>query len=132
VVRAGAGADLVHPANLGPAAMLALLAGDPDLARVLQWPVSIGAVVVTFLAARRVADPVASLAVAATASLVTLPVTWYHYPAALLPFGVAALGRGGRGAWVVAAFVLVNVALVPLPLAWIGIGALLWATRGRD
>lgn len=98
VIQAGSGADLVDPRNAGPAAQIALLVGRTGtdgeaLARSLQIPITLLALVVTVVAARRLRDSVESLAWAAAASLVTLPVTWYHYPSALLPFGAAALFR---------------------------------------
>ena len=44
-------------------------------------------------------DPVESFAWATAASLATLPVTWYHYPSALIPIAVAAMLRAiGAGA----------------------------------
>ena len=48
----------------------------------------------------RRSDPLESFAWAAVASLATLPVTWYHYPSALLPIAIAALaaGTGSTGA----------------------------------
>ena len=39
-------------------------------------------------------DPVESLLWATFASIVPLPVTWFHHFGVLLPFGVAALARG--------------------------------------
>ena len=80
VVRAGSGADLVDPRNGGPAAQIALIvggAGPPAeaLARALLVPVTLGALAVTVIAAWRVRDAVDSLAWAAAASQVILPVT---------------------------------------------------------
>jgi hypothetical protein len=138
VVRAGSGADLVDPRNAGPAAQIALLIGDggssaEGLARTLQIPVTIGAVVVTALAAWRTHDTMESLAWAAAASLVTLPVTWFHYPSALLPFAAAAVLRSAgeprvRGL-VLGAAVVAAVAIAFLPLLYVAVGLVLAAVR---
>ena len=118
VVRAGSGADIVDPRNAGPAAVVVgvawrrrgrgPVAPDPGHARrPSRSPSSVAA---------RDRDVVESFAIAAVASLVTLPVTWYHYPAALMPVAIAAIlrardaarpadraprrrGGGRRGAW---------------------------------
>src|SRR5439155_626144 len=85
---------LADARNAGPAAQLALLLGGDDrFARTAQIAVTAAVLVVTVAAARRGGDPVARLAWAAAASLATLPVTWFHYPSALIPFGLAALFR---------------------------------------
>jgi hypothetical protein len=141
VVRAGSGADLVDPRNAGPAAQVALLFGGGSsnaeaLARTLQIPVTLAALVVTALAAIRLRDPVESLAWAAAASLVILPVTWYHYPSALIPFALAAVLRsrgtpaGARVAGLVgAAAVIAALAITWLPLMYASFGLVLGATR---
>jgi hypothetical protein len=141
VVRAGSGADLVDPRNAGPAAQIALLVGGggsaaEGLARTLQVPVALVALGVTAAVARRLADPLESLAWAAVASLVILPVTWYHYPAALLPFGVAALlrSRGGAdgrtvGALIVGAALVSALAIAWLPLLYVAVALLLAGVR---
>lgn len=142
IVRAGSGADLVDPRNAGPAAQIALLMGgggaaSEALARSLQIPISIGAIVLAIVAAIRVREPVESLAWAVVASLVILPVTWYHYPAALLPFAVVALlrcgadpmvGRRVRGLLVMAA-VTAAFAVTWLPLLYVAVGLVLVAIR---
>jgi len=73
---------------------------------------------------------------AAACSLVLLPVSWVHYPAALLPFGVAAAlrSRGLPTATTVrsllAASVAISVAaLAWLPLLWLGVVTLILAVR---
>ncbi|HYX10864.1 MAG TPA: glycosyltransferase 87 family protein [Candidatus Acidoferrum sp.] len=147
VVRAGSGADLVDPRNAGPAAQVALLVGGGGsgaemLARTLQIPVTIAALLATIVVALRVNDPVESLAWAAVASLVVLPVTWYHYPSALIPFAIVAVLRarteGPRAAQalglVVAAAVVAAVGIAWLPLIYVAIGLVIAAVRisGRE
>ena len=141
VVRAGSGADLVDPRNGGPAAQLAMLlrgggAEAESLARTLQIPVTLLALAATACAAWWLEDVVASLAWGATASLVILPVTWYHYPSALLPFALVALLRA-RGtaaartttALLVVAGVVAAIAIAWLPLLWVAIGLVLGAVH---
>ena len=139
VVRAGSGADLVDPRNAGPAAQIALLLGGGSsgeaLARTLQIPVSIGALLLAVVAAVRVREPVESLAWAVVASFVLLPVTWYHYPAALIPFAVVAVLRsaddrqaGGRVRWLVlAAGVVGAFAIAWIALLYVAVGLVLVA-----
>lgn len=143
IVRAGSGADLVDPRNAGPAAQLAMLliGSGPDaeaLARTLQIPVTLVALLASAVVAVRLADPVESLAWAAAASLVVLPVTWYHYPSALIPFAIVAFLRAGalgRAAaqparlTVAAAAVVGAVAIAWLPLLYVAIGLVLLAVR---
>lgn len=142
VVRAGSGADLVDPRNAGPAAQVALVVGGGGtaaeaLARTLQIPVTIGALLLTAVVAVRMADPVESLAWAAAASLVVLPVTWYHYPSALIPFAIVAvlrsLGSEAAGrrvrALVAGAAVVAAIAIIWLPLLYLAIGLVLAAVR---
>ena len=116
VVRAGTGADLVDPRNMGPAGQLGLAFGlDATAVRLVHLVVAIGAVGVTAWSAWRQRDPVQSLGWAALASLVTLPVTWYHYPAALLPFAIAAIVRRpshpSSVAWLAGAWLLFTLAI---------------------
>jgi hypothetical protein len=141
VVRAGSGADLVDPRNAGPAAQVALLlggggSGAESLARTLQIPVTLAALAITAVAAWRVRDPIESLAWAAAASLVILPVTWYHYPSALIPLALAAVLRShGTSAartaqgLVAAAAVVAAVGIAWLPLLYVSIGLVLAAVR---
>ena len=141
VVRAGSGAAIVDPRNAGPAAQLALLLRGPGpdgeaLARVLQVAVSLAAVGVTLAAARRVTDPVTSLAWAAAATLVILPVTWYHYPVALVPFAAASVlrvaGRPQAGrvfALTAGAAAIAILAVAALPALWLAIGLVLAAAH---
>jgi Glycosyltransferase family 87 len=141
VIGAGSRADLVDPRNAGPAAQIALVLGGgsgPALARALQIPVAAIALVMTVVAAIRLADPVESLAWAAAASLVVLPVTWYHYPSALIPFAIAALLRSRAPAPAIAqrvsltvgaAAVVAAIAIAWLPLLYVAIGLVLAAVR---
>jgi hypothetical protein len=122
-------AELLDPDNVAPAALIAgLLGGGSDVARQVQVAVSLIAVAAIAWAALKRPDPVESLAIAATATFVLLPVTWIHYPAALIPFGVAALLRsGGRAAtrarWLIgAAVVVAGASLAWLPLLWVAVG----------
>jgi hypothetical protein len=128
VVRSGSGADIVDARNAGPTAILvAALGGASDAARVVQIPVALAALAVSFAVAVRDRDIVESFGVAAVASLVTLPVTWYHYPAALLPVAIASLlrardARARTTTMVLAtAAVVAAVAILWLPLLWVAI-----------
>jgi hypothetical protein len=130
VIRAGAGAELVDPRNLGPVSLLGQSTGmDAQALRVAQVAVTLSAAIVTALAAWRVRDPIASLAIAFTASLVVLPVTWYHYPVALVPIGLAlAIMRPRSRPWVMAAVVIADVAIALPALVWGGVLLLVAAT----
>jgi hypothetical protein len=128
VAGAASRAELLDPDNIGPAALLAgILGRDSDFARLIQVAVTLAAVAAIVWAARKVLDPVESLAIAATATFVLLPVTWIHYPAALIPFAVAALLRSdGQAATrtrllIGAAVVVAGASLAWLPLLWVAI-----------
>ena len=129
VVMAGAGAELVDPRNLGPVSLLGQATGmDASVLRIAQVVVTALAVVATVLAALRVKDLLTSLAIAITASLVMLPVTWYHYPVALIPVGLAlATLRPGARPRVALAIVVASVAIAFPPLIWVSVGILLAA-----
>jgi hypothetical protein len=136
VVRAGAGAAIVDPRNAGIAARVASIVGaGDDLARSLHVVVGVAALLVTAWSAWRRTDPVESFAWAAAASLATLPVTWYHYPSAMIPIAVAALLRASDeqvrpvAFVVVAAAVVAAAALVWLSLIWVAIGLVIVAAR---
>ena len=136
VIQAGVGADIVDPRNAGLAAVAAaLVGGDPAVARTLHLAVGLGAIAVTVWAAWRRSDPLESFAWAAGASLATLPVTWYHYPSALIPVALAALLRAGSSnhgrvrVLVVAAGVTAALALTFLPLIWVASGLVITAAR---
>ena len=129
VVRAGAGAELVDPRNLGPVSLLGQATGiEGDALRVAQAVVTLAAAALTVLAAVRVKDPVASLAVAFAASLVVLPVTWYHYPVALVPIGLAlAITRPASRPWVAAAMAVAGLAIAIGPLLWVAVAIIVVA-----
>ena len=137
VVRAGSGADLVDPRNAGPAAQIALWTGGGEaLARWLQIPVTLVALAITVIVAWSRRDPVESLAWAASVSLVILPVTWFHYPAALIPFAVVAILRARGTAATTRVAVLVAsaitasiVAIAILPLIWLAVGLVIVSVR---
>jgi hypothetical protein len=136
VVRAGAGATIVDPRNAGIAAQVAaLVGGSDDLARSLHIVVGVAAVLVTVWAAWRRTDPVESFAWATAASLATLPVTWYHYPSAMIPIAAAAMLRASGeevrrvSLLVTAGAVVAAVALVWLPLLWAAMGLIIAAAR---
>ena len=137
VVRAGSGADLVDPRNAGPAAQVALWTGAGEsFARTLQIPIALIALAVTAMAAWSRRDTLQSLAWAAAASLVVLPVTWFHYPAAMIPFAVAAVLRARGSAvatqvsgLVAGALVVSVVAIAVLPLIWVAVGLVIAAVR---
>ena len=134
IVQAGSGADIVDPRNAGPAAVITtLIGGDEPSARAIHVGVGIAAVAVTILAAWRRRDPLESFGWAAAASLATLPVTWYHYPSALIPIALAALlrapieRRDRVRVLVLAAGVTAAVALPALPLLWVAVALVIAA-----
>ena len=136
VVRTVSGAELVLRNNIGPAAQLAGLLGvGEEGARLLQLPVIAIALGATAWAALRLNDPVESLAIATVASLVILPVTWYHYPVAVIPFGLAAYGRAGEShanRVVLLLGLAVGIAAVSIALpvtVWLAVGLVLAAIR---
>lgn len=130
VVGAASNARLLDPRNVGPAAQLALLAGgDEALVRTLHAPIALLAVAASLVAGWAVRDRLTGIAIAAIASLVVLPVTWYHYPAALIPFAVAAVVRA-RGTAVASrttmliagAAVVATLSIAWVPALWLAIG----------
>jgi hypothetical protein len=141
LVRAGSGADLIDPRNAAPATQLALVFRDPSnalaLASTLQGPVTIAAVVAALGAAWRARDPLSGFAWAAAASLVLLPVTWYHYPSAMIPIAIAAVLRSRAQpvrarrvqGLIVAAAILAALAIAWLPLIWPAVALVLVATH---
>ncbi len=135
VVRAGAGAELVDPRNIGPVSLIgqATGAGAATL-RVLQVVVVGVVALVTVVAALRVRDPLFSATLVITATLVTLPVTWYHYPVALMPVGAAlAIRVPASRRWVAAAIVVADVAIVWIPLVWVAVALIVIAAwRAAD
>jgi Glycosyltransferase family 87 len=136
VIRAGTRAVIVDDRNAGIAALVAgWVGGGDELARTLHLAVGLGALVVTAWAAWRRQDVVESFAWATAASLVTLPVTWYHYPSALIPIAVAAglraRGSDSRPVWtlLVAAGAVAAVAIAALPLVYVSMGLVILAAR---
>jgi hypothetical protein len=131
VVKAGAGASVIGPSNAGPVSLLGqVLPLDATSVKLAQVVVALLALAVTALAAVRVRDPLGSLAIGITASLVVLPVTWYHYPVALIPVGIAlAASRPAARARVAVAVVVADLAISFVPLVWVAVGVLLAATR---
>ncbi len=116
--------------------MLASFAGgDAAMARMLQIPITLAALAITFLVALRDEDVVESFTVASIASIVTLPVTWYHYPAALMPVAIAALLRARDArvrptvALVAAAVVVGTVSVIWLPSMWAAVALLVGAVH---
>lgn len=136
VIQAGTRAVIVDPRNAGIAAMVAGSIGDgDDLARTLHIAIGGAALAVTAWAAWQRADPLESFAWAAAASLTTLPVTWYHYPSAMIPIAIAAVLRARGSAagpvrWlVVAAAVVAAVGIAALPLIYVAVGLVIAAAR---
>jgi hypothetical protein len=136
VIGSGTRAVIVDDRNAGIAAIAATTLGGGDpLARTLHLAVGAAALVVTTWAAWRRADTLESFAWAAAASLVILPVTWYHYPSAMIPVAIAAgLRAGGASArpvrlLLIAAGVVAAVAIAVLPLIYVAIGLVITAAR---
>ncbi len=129
VVKAGANADLVDGRNIAPVSLIAQATGiDGAALRWIQVAIVAGVIAVTAFAALRVSDPVLSVALATAATLVTLPVTWYHYPVALLPVGAAlAISDSATRRRLLLAVVLADVAILWLPLVWVAVGVVLIA-----
>jgi hypothetical protein len=113
VLRAGAGADFVSTLNVGPASQLALLLDDPSVATRIAPLVALAAILLTAAVAWRIRSETSSLAVSAILSLVLSPITWFHYPVALLPFAAWAwvVVRRGNGRATVAGLLAVAVVL---------------------
>ena len=128
VLRAGTGADFVSTLNIGPASQLALLAADPSLATRVAPFVAIAAILATAAAAWLQRPAASSLAVATIASLVLSPITWFHYPVALLPFAawawIATRDRDARRAsagLIGAAIVVAGVAIAAPIAVWLAV-----------
>ena len=123
VASTAAQAGLVDGRNAGPAAQVALwIDADNGLARLLHLPVVGLAVIAIVAAAWFRDDPLESLAIAATATLYLLPISWIHYPAALLPFVAAAVLRAhagdGRAIRVVWTFAALGMLAGAVSIAW--------------
>lgn len=130
VAGAASNARLLDARNVGPAAQLALLlGGDEALVRALHVPVALAAIAASLLAGWAVKDRLSGIAVAGIASLVLLPVTWYHYPTALIPFAIAAIVRARRTAaaqrttaLIAAATIVATLSIAWVPGLWLAIG----------
>ncbi len=136
VVRAGLNAIIVDPRNAGIAATIAgALGGGDGLARSLHLVIGGVAVAITAWSAWRRADPLERFAWAAAASLATLPVTWYHYPSALVPVAMAAWLRADGAdrprvvIALVSALAVAAVAIAAVVLVWGAIALVILASR---
>ena len=130
VAGAASNARLLDPRNAGPAAQVALLfGGDEAFVRALHLPIALAAVVASLWAGWAVRDRLSGIAVAGVASLVLLPVTWYHYPAALIPFAIAAVVRARATAaaqrttaLIAAAALVATLSIAWIPGLWLAVG----------
>ncbi len=120
-------ADVVSPLNVGPASQVALVFGLSDAsARTLQLGITIVAIAGTAAAAWALDDRAESFAWATVASLVVLPVTWFHYPVALLPVALAVASRARGEAWrrtallLAASIITAALAILAPVLVWVG------------
>jgi hypothetical protein len=130
VVRQASGVDVIVRANVGPAALVAGWLGLGEAAaRLLQLAVVVVAAVALAWAGWTRRDPLVGATVAAVASLVVLPLTWLHYPAALIAFGLAAtLQAGGSNRSRPVAVLLAGAA--GLALLSVALPALIWVAVG--
>jgi hypothetical protein len=138
VLRAGASVDLLDTRNIGPAVQLVMLLGlGPSAVGPMQVAMLALALIVTVVVALRVDDPLESLAWAAAASFIVLPVTWFHHFAALVPFGIGALARGvardprtRQRLWIllVATFAITMIGFAQPP-TWLLVPVVIAATR---
>jgi hypothetical protein len=132
VATAASQAQLLDPRNVGPAAQLAMaVGGDEALVRLLQIPVAIVAVVAAVGAGALLRDRLLGMTIAAVATLVILPITWFHYPSALIPFAVAAVARAAGGpnhartnAIVIIALVVASLSIAWVPAIWAAVALL--------
>lgn len=131
VVRVAGGASLVDSRNAGPVSLLGLLTGlDGSVLIAIQLAVVVAVAVVTVVAGVRVRDPLTGFAIVAVASLVTLPITWYHYLGALVPVAIALAVRFPSARMRIAvAAVVADIAIGFVPVMWIGVAILLVAAR---
>ena len=129
-------ADVVSTLNIGPASQIALALGLSEAAaRTIQVPVTVAALATTVAAGLLVRDSVASFGVATIASLVVLPVTWFHYPVALIPVAIAAATRAEPATRrttlvaLAAAVAAAGMAIVAPVAVWIAAAFVLLAIR---
>jgi hypothetical protein len=135
-LRVTGNADLATGVNIGPASQFALLAGNGGLAHSLAVVFGLVAVAATVVAARWVRDPLESLGWGVVASLIVLPVTWYHYPVALMPIALAAWMRSrgspnGRRvtATLLGAYVVADAAILAPVVLWAAVALLFVGIR---
>ena len=131
VLRASAGAEIVDPRNLAPVSLLGQAAPlDAGTLRLVQVGISGMAVIASAIAAVRVRDPLSSLSVAIVASMLTLPVTWYHYPVALIPVCIVlAVVRPRTRPLILVAVLIADLAISFGPLLWVAVAVLMVAVR---
>jgi hypothetical protein len=135
VAGAASRAQLLDPRNVGPAAQIALtVGGDESLVRTLQIPIAFGAVIATLAAGALLRDRLLGMTIAAVASLLILPVTWFHYPSALMPFAIAAVARAAAtpaasrtGLLVIAALTVASLSIAWVPGIWGAVALLIVA-----
>jgi Glycosyltransferase family 87 len=136
LLRLGTEANFVSRLNVGPASQLALLTGDPGLAPRLAAAVTVAALAIAAASAWFVKSATLSLAIAAAASLVVSPISWFHYPVAMLPFAAAAwvqargTARAGWTAGLLIAALIVAALSISEPVAvWLAVGLVVLACR---
>ncbi len=129
-------ADIVSFLNIGPASQIAQVFGLSDAAaRTIQIPVTLAALAATVAAGRLVEDPVTSFGLATVASLVVLPVTWFHYPVALIPVAIAAAARAegaarlATAAALAAGVITAGLAIVAPVAVWVAVAFVLLVVR---
>jgi cobalamin synthase len=135
-LRVSSAADLADRLNIGPASQLALLLDNHGLAHGLAVVFAVVAIAGTVVASRLVRDTLESLGWALVASLILLPVTWYHYPVALIPVAIAAWTRS-RGMpqarrvsiTIFVAWILADAAIALPVTTWIAMALVLVAVR---
>jgi hypothetical protein len=96
--------------------------------------VALAAILLTAVVAWRIRSEASSLAVASILSLVLSPITWFHYPVALLPFAAWAWivvrqgnGRGTVAGLLAGAAILVAAAIVAPVVVWLAVALVLVA-----
>jgi Glycosyltransferase family 87 len=132
VLSTAADAELVDPRNLAPVSLIGLASGlDGQAIRAMQAVIVVAIVLVTILAAMRVRDPLTGFALVTAASLATLPVTWYHYPAAMLPVAIALAIRYPQSrVWLALVVVVVDVAIAYPPVVWLAVAMVVLIAAG--
>ncbi len=138
MLRSSTGVGLLDPRNLAPVPQFALRMGlGASAVGPGQSAMVVLALATTIAAALTVDDPLTSILWAITASLVVLPVTWFHHLAVLAPILAAALARSwviggtvvGWTAAAVLAALLVGVAGFGTVVAWLTVAVAFAAVR---